>query len=347
MIAKDTVVAKLQCHDLDEPPDTIHYAPSLRLIGSGKLFEQVPTAGNFIQNDLLLKICTLNKKSIIFSEIMLYCKVVKELDYEDPDIVSAGHIYEMTISVFDDLHPFRTVTVTIVAETAPANDFSPVFKAVHYSFSIPETSGAFYKVVRVTAIDEDHPPNCVTYKISSADIQVIQRFWIYTLSGMTELTTQPGYKTVKQYNLTDTSLWKVVADILDKNDEAPVWTPSVYQAVIFDNVVAGTNVNGFQLNCHDRDSQDFEMRFEMVSGNVNNHFGFDPTRGSNTLKLTVKNPFNFESGAKLQRQEIKHMAGDRNQKEMVVTGNRNKKLEVLTETIVYETVFDGEAVDPF
>ena len=49
MIAKDTVVAKLQCHDLDEPPDTIHYALSLRPIGSGKLFEQVPTAGNFIQ----------------------------------------------------------------------------------------------------------------------------------------------------------------------------------------------------------------------------------------------------------------------------------------------------------
>ena len=68
---------------------------------------------------------------------------------------------------------------------------------------------AFYKVVRVTVIGEDHPPNCVTYKISSADIQVIQRFWIYTLSGMTELTTQPGYKTVKQDNLTDTSLWKV------------------------------------------------------------------------------------------------------------------------------------------
>ena len=57
-----------------------------------------------------------------------------------------------------------------------------------------------------------------------------------------------------------------MVDILDKNDEAPVWTPSVYQAVIFDNVVAGTNVNGFRLNCHDRDSQDFEMSFEVVSG---------------------------------------------------------------------------------
>ena len=39
---------------------------------------------------------------------MLFYKVVKELDYEDPNIVPAGYIYEMTISVFDDLHPFRT-----------------------------------------------------------------------------------------------------------------------------------------------------------------------------------------------------------------------------------------------
>ncbi|KAI4553843.1 hypothetical protein MJT46_016023 [Ovis ammon polii x Ovis aries] len=241
MIAKDTVVAKLQCHDLDEPPDAIHYAPSLGPIGSGQLFEQAPTAGNFIQ-------------------------VVKELDYEDPDIDPAGHIYEMTISVFDDLHPSHTVTVTIIVETAPANDFSPVFKDVHYSFSIPETSG----VDRPDAGRE----HC--------------RF-SFPLSMMTCL------------------LPLVVVDILDKNDEAPVWTPSVYQAVIFDNVVAGTNVNGFQLNCHDRDSQDFEMSFEVVSGNVNNHFGFDPIGSSNILKLIVKNPFNFESGATLQQQY--HLVG--------------------------------------
>ena len=60
--------------------------------------------------------------------------------------------------------------------------------------------------------------------------------------------------------------WQVTVDILDDNDEAPVCTPSLYKAGICDNVVAGTNVNGFQLHCHDRDSQDFEMRFEMVSG---------------------------------------------------------------------------------
>ena len=61
---------------------------------------------------------------------------------------------------------------------------------------------AFYKVGRVTAIDEDYPPNCVTYKIISGDIQVRQIFWIHPLSGMIELTTQPDYESVKQYNLT-------------------------------------------------------------------------------------------------------------------------------------------------
>ncbi|KAM5314432.1 cadherin-related family member 3-like isoform 4-T4 [Glossophaga mutica] len=411
VIANNTIVAKLLCHDLDEPPDVIYYAPNLGPIGSGQLFEQVPNAENFIQ-------------------------VAEGMDYENPKMIAAGHIYEMTISVFDDQHPSHT---------------------------------AFYKVGRVSAVDEDYPPNCVTYKIISADIQVTQIFWIHPLSGMIELTTQPDYETVKQYNLTvegvdcdrfhpRTAMTIVTVDIEDENDEAPVCIPSLYKAVIFDNVVAGTNVNGFKLNCHDRDSQDFEMHVEIVSGNANHHFGFDPTRGSNTPKLIVKSPFNFESGAELQRQYhlmvhitddnlkygkatkprtgtaiidiyvtranvpppptaspeqrkgltivytaintytssdwyipfiftlmavffaglfswvcfllwryrntmkccqkmakevsklkpkgINYIAGGRNQTEKIIMENRNKKLEVLTETVVYETIFDGEAVDP-
>ncbi|CAO2637733.1 hypothetical protein LEMLEM_LOCUS24131, partial [Lemmus lemmus] len=36
---------------------------------------------------------------------------------------------------------------------------------------------------------------------------------------------------------------------------------------------------------------------------------------------------------------MKYVVGEKN----VITETRNKKLEVLTETTVYETVFDGEA----
>ncbi|KAM4881063.1 cadherin-related family member 3-like [Thomomys bottae] len=440
VIAKDTIVAKLLCHDLDKPPNLIRYAPSSGPIGFGQLFDQVPKAEHVI-------------------------RVARELDYENPEAVAAGHIYEMRMSVFDDLHPLHTVTVTIIVEITPDNDFSPIFTASHYSFLVPETSGAFHRVGRVTAIDEDYPPNCVTYKITSGDTQVVQRFWIHPLSGMIELITQPDYESMKQYNLTveavdcdkvhpRTAVTTVTVDIGDENDEAPVCTPRLYKAVIFDSVVVGTNVNGFSLSCHDRDSQDFEMRFEMAYGNENHHFGFDPSRGSNTPKLIVKNPFNFESGADVRRQYhlvvhiiddnlkygkstkprtgtaiidiyvirastpppptnaeqrkgltivytaintfkasdwyipfiftlmaiffagfvswvcfllwrygnitaccqkmakqvskprgIKYITGN-NQKEKAITGNRSKKLEVLTETIVYETVFNGEAIDP-
>lgn len=38
----------------------------------------------------------------------MFYKVAQELDYENPETVAAGHIYEMTISVFDDLHPSHT-----------------------------------------------------------------------------------------------------------------------------------------------------------------------------------------------------------------------------------------------
>ncbi|XP_040603546.1 cadherin-related family member 3 isoform X2 [Mesocricetus auratus] len=410
-IAKDTIIAKLTCHDLDKPPDTIHYAPSSGPVGSGQLFEQVPNAENFIQ-------------------------VTKELDYENPEVVAAGHIYEMMISVFDDLHPSHT---------------------------------AFYKVGQVAAVDEDHPPNCLTYKIINGDVQAVQRFWIHPFSGVIELTSQLDYESVRQYNLTvqavdcdrahpRTAVATVIVDIEDENDEAPVCIPYLYKAAISDDVVAGTNVNGLKLNCHDRDSHDFEMRFEIASGNKNLHFKLDPSRGTNTPKLIVKNPFNFESGADLQQQYhlvvhviddnlksgkaikpktgtavidiyvqrintpppptsseqregltivytaintyknsdwyvpfiftlmavffvgfvfwmffllwtygntkncspkmtkedsklkpkgVKYVIGDISQKEEnVITETRNKKLEVLTEATVYETVFDGEAIDP-
>ena len=45
----------------------------------------------------------------------------------------------------------------------------------------------------------------------------------------------------------------------------------------------------------------YNFKIIPFKGNENHHFGFDPTRGSNTPKLIVKNPFNFESGAELQR----------------------------------------------
>ena len=65
-----------------------------------------------------------------------------------------------------------------------------------------KTLPAFYKVGQVTTINEDHPPDCLTYKIIKGVIQAVHKFGIHPFSGVIELTTQPDCESVRQYNLT-------------------------------------------------------------------------------------------------------------------------------------------------
>ena len=48
------------------------------------------------------------KSQSFFSDMLLFNKVAKELGYEDTEVVAAGHIYERTVSVYDDPYPDAT-----------------------------------------------------------------------------------------------------------------------------------------------------------------------------------------------------------------------------------------------
>ncbi|XP_078518507.1 cadherin-related family member 3-like [Lissotriton helveticus] len=283
IIPGDTIVATLNCQDPDKPPNPLTYEPHSGPVGDGQLFQHIPDFPNIIQ-------------------------VKKDLTYDtDPETT-----YEIMISVSDDEAPPHTVTTTIIVSVTPVNNFRPEFVAPEtYVFTVPETSGAGYVVGTVRATDEDKPP-CVRYGITSGDTETIKLFWINRETGAIELTTNPDYETTPQYTLAveavdcdpvapRRNVATVKVNIKEENDEAPVCLPHSYSAIILDNVTAGMNINSFKLLCKDRDSNDTAMRFEIVSGNVNNHFTFDPTRGSHNPKLIVKNPFNFDDGAEVRR----------------------------------------------
>ncbi|KAF7249940.1 Cadherin-related family member 3, partial [Varanus komodoensis] len=280
VLPNNTVVAEIRCHDRDKPPDRLHYEPNSGPVGAGKLFEQVPSSRNAV-------------------------RVTQDLDYEDPRNLAVSSTHQMTISVFDDVNPSHTVTATIIVEIKPVNEFSPVFSKDNYVFAVSETAGAHHKVGKVTATDKDYPPNCVTYRIVSGSLHPPEIFWVHPETGTIELTTQPDYESAQQHKLiieaVDCDLAHprsaavlVTINIDEENDEAPECRPSTYRATVLDSALPGTNINSFQLNCHDRDSLDTAMRFEIVSGNSDNHFGFDPSRGSSSSKLIVKTPFDFD-----------------------------------------------------
>ncbi|XP_048404004.2 cadherin-related family member 3-like [Stegostoma tigrinum] len=289
LLLHDTVVATLNCKDSDTPRDTLTYVPESGPLGPGMIFKQKTGANNVIQVG------------------------TKDLDYEDAAIAAVGYTYQMTIAVSDSTISTHTATATVIVEITPVNDFSPIFEKDPYVFDVLETTAAKHKIGRVIATDDDFPLNAVTYKIISGDAQIIKRFWIDPKEGTIELITQSDYESVQQYNLgveaTDsdpnqpkTAVTRVIINIIEENDEKPVCVPLSYKASILDNIAVGTNINSFRLNCQDRDSLDNEMRFEIVSGNVNNHFGFDPIRGSFAPKLILRTPFDYEGKADVQQE---------------------------------------------
>ncbi|XP_077132003.1 cadherin-related family member 3-like [Ranitomeya variabilis] len=281
-ITKDTTVAILNCHDPDVPPNPLLYKPHSGPLGVDKLFQQAANNSPIIQ----------------ISRNIVY----------DTDPVST---YEMMLSVSDSPDAPHTVTATIIVSVTPVNNFDPVFDSATYTFTVRETSEAGTIVGQVMATDKDLP-SCITYKIREGNNDVVNRFWINPTSGIIELVTQLDFEAKKKHTLiieaTDcdadkprTALTTVTVDVTEENDEAPVCRPSRYTATIYDNITAGININNFRLNCNDRDSENTDMRFEIASGNINNHFAFDPTHGSHNPKLIVKTPFDFNNGADRQQ----------------------------------------------
>ncbi|KAM3915704.1 cadherin-related family member 3-like [Leptodactylus fuscus] len=281
-ITKDTIVATLNCHDPDIPPNPLVYKPHSGPIGVDKLFQQTAANSPTIQ-------------------------VNKNLIYDTDPVTT----YEMMMSVSDSPDTPHTVTATIIVSVTPVNNFDPQFDPVTYKFTVRETSEARTIVGQVSATDKDLP-SCISYKIREGNTDVVNKFWIHPTSGIIELVTQLDFEVEVKYELvieaTDcdavrprNALATVNIDIIEENDEAPMCRPSRYTAIVYDNITAGININNFRLNCKDRDSNDTDMRFEIASGNINNHFAFDPTHGSHNPKLIVKTPFDFDNGADSQQ----------------------------------------------
>ncbi|XP_073425691.1 cadherin-related family member 3-like [Dendrobates tinctorius] len=281
-ITKDTTVAILSCHDPDVPPNLLVYRPHSGPLGVDKLFQQAANNSPIIQ-------------------------ISRNLVYDTEPVTT----YEMMLSVSDSPDAPHTVTATIIVSVTPVNNFDPVFDSATYTFTVRETSEAGTIVGQVMATDKDLP-SCITYRIREGNNDVVSRFWINPTSGIIELVTQLDFEVKKTHKLiieaTDcdadkprTALTTVTVDVTEENDEAPVCRPSRYTATIYDNITAGRNINNFRLNCNDRDSENTDMRFEIASGNINNHFAFDPTHGSHNPKLIVKTPFDFNNGADRQQ----------------------------------------------
>ncbi|NXE86269.1 CDHR3 protein, partial [Menura novaehollandiae] len=236
------------------------------------------------------------------------------IDLENP--ANPGvEVYTLTVKVQDIAHPnysskylfyvsFDNI-IYIYTRIKPVNEFFPVFSNLSYVFNVSEITKVGSSIGRVHAIDKDWPPTVITYSIvaGGGTRDYTNIFWISPTKGEVRILARLDYETIQKHifivqasDQEKSTTASVTVNVLEVNDEEPVCSPNFYSFLIPVSLAVGTNINGFRIECQDRDSDPRSFRYFINEGNENSHFTFSPSAGSNASQLILASSFDYESG---------------------------------------------------
>ncbi|XP_059581542.1 cadherin-related family member 3 [Alligator mississippiensis] len=231
--------------------------------------------------------------------------VTRDLNFENPANQAMKDEYSLTVVVQDIAWPNYANNIYIYIKILPVNEFFPVFDNSSYVFNVPEITPATSKIGKVSATDKDLPFAGITYSIvgGGGTFGYTNIFWIDPEKGDMKIIATLDYETTQRYILTvqasdseKTATVSVTVNVLEVNDEKPVCTPNSYSLAVPVDLAVGTNIEGFSILCHDPDSSPRSFRYFISSGNINNHFTFSPSAGSNSSRLILASRFDYENG---------------------------------------------------
>ncbi|XP_019129673.2 protocadherin gamma-A1-like [Larimichthys crocea] len=147
--------------------------------------------------------------------------------------------------------PPRSGTVNIDITVLDANDNPPVFNQTLYRASVSENALKGTYITTVNASDADSGSNgLVTYRFSNMKEQLVDIFHLDEITGVITLIGQVDYEKDKKYEimieamdqggLTDSS--KVLIEIVDVNDNAPVINVMSFSSPVPEDSPSGTTV---------------------------------------------------------------------------------------------------------
>eukprot|EP00051_Salpingoeca_urceolata_P025110 m.445779 g.445779 ORF g.445779 m.445779 type:complete len:6907 (-) comp20305_c8_seq21:164-20884(-) len=197
--------------------------------------------------------------------------------------------FVLTVTASDAGTPRLLATTTVVATVTDFNDRAPVFNSSIHVASLSEAVDKEF-VVRVFATDDDVGVlnSEIVYSITDgAD----GKFVISPTTG--RITTAGGAErldreTKDRYTITVTatdrgspplsSKTSVIVDVLDANDNPPVFLPTTYSASVPEDTSRSTNL--VQVSATDLDLGDFgTVRYSIVGTAAQAVFGVDPVSG--------------------------------------------------------------------
>ncbi|XP_029556902.1 protocadherin beta-16 isoform X26 [Salmo trutta] len=179
----------------------------------------------------------------------------KELDREQKQEVT------LLLTAVDGGTPQRSGTVVIHVTVLDANDNIPIFSQDVYKVSLPENSPLGTIIATVRATDADEGANGdVMYDLGRVSEELKNLFHLDSKTGVINLAGPIDYEEQPIYELRVlakdgaglVSYTKVLIDITDVNDNAPVILIKTLTSPIPENVLPGTEVG--IINVQDKDS---------------------------------------------------------------------------------------------
>ena len=206
-------------------------------------------------------------------------KTVRKLDREE----RSGYI--LTVYVHDSSTPPSFDTATVLVRVTDENDHEPVFTDSCYPLFVPENTD-LAAIHQFVAIDLDDKENGdITYSIL-ADGDGKNKFSIDAHTG--QLSAAPlDHEEHSSYKLTikaedqgspkKHALCNISVRVLDRNDNDPVFSQTVYDAVLSENVEEGSQV--ITVTATDADSgQNAKISYSIQNG-TEWIFGIDKDSG--------------------------------------------------------------------
>ncbi|KAF3838381.1 hypothetical protein F7725_010149 [Dissostichus mawsoni] len=168
----------------------------------------------------------------------------------------------LLLTALDGGSPQRSGTVVIRVTVLDANDNTPVFSQAVYKASLPENSPPDTIVINVSATDADEGVNGdVTYDFGHGSDDYVNIFSIDHKTGEIKVTGVIDFEEISSFEMKIKakdglgliSYAKVIIDVTDMNDNAPVIYLKSLTNPIPENLSPGAEVG--IINVQDRDSE--------------------------------------------------------------------------------------------
>ncbi|KAB0393125.1 hypothetical protein E2I00_010871, partial [Balaenoptera physalus] len=205
--------------------------------------------------------------------------------------------YQLTVEASDqgrDPGP-RSATAAVFLSVEDDNDNAPQFSEKRYVVQVREDVTPGAPVLRVTASDRDKGSNAlVHYSIMSGNAR--GQFYLDAQTGALDVVSPLDYETTKEYTLRvraqdggrpplSNVSGLVTVQVLDINDNAPIFVSTPFQATVLESVPLGYLV--LHVQAIDADAGD-NARLEYRLAGVGHDFPFTINNGTGWISVAAE-----------------------------------------------------------